>query len=393
VNAKRPPIYFSSTWSLVTVGDTHACRNIDEGLNMNRLAPLFTLLPLLAAGLGIAQDRPQGPPPYTEQQNPPNAGGWRKVGEPPPQPADSPAPAYEQDQNQRYPNEAAGPRNDQYQNGRPGPRNDPYQNGRPDPRDEQNYQVPPRLTLRSGTFVTVRMNQPLSSDRNQPGDAFSATLVNPVVVDGVVVAQPGETVGGRVSEAQKAGRVEGTSRLAIQLTDLTLADGTPVPIRSQLISRRGPTSEGRDAGAIAGTTALGAAIGAGADWGRGAAIGAGAGAVIGTIGVLLTRGHPTVIYPESVLTFRIEEPVTISTERAPQAFRYVEPNEYDRPSYAANRPPPPPRARVGYAYPPPPPPYYYPRPYYYGPSFGFYYGSGFYRGPRYYLGRRYYRRW
>src|ERR1700681_4143568 len=100
---------------------------------MRRSAPLFTLLPLLAAAIVVAQDQPQGPP-YAEQRNPPNAGGWRKVGEPPPQPADSPAPAYEPDQNQRYPNEAAGPQNGQYQNGRPAPRNDQYQNGRPDPR-------------------------------------------------------------------------------------------------------------------------------------------------------------------------------------------------------------------------------------------------------------------
>ena len=161
------------------------------------------------------------------------------MGEPPPQPVGSPAPAYEPDQNERYPNEAAGP-----QNGRPGPRNDQYQNGRPDPRDERNYQVPAKLTLRPGTFVTVRMNQPLSSDRNQAGDAFSATLVNPVVVDGVVVAERGQTVGGRVTQSQKAGRVEGTSRLGVQLTDLTLVDGTPVALRSQFISRSGPTSTG-----------------------------------------------------------------------------------------------------------------------------------------------------
>ena len=48
--------------------------------------------------------------------------------------------------------------------------------------------VPPQLTIKPGTFVTVRIDQPLSSDRNQQGDTFSATLARPVVVDGVVVA-------------------------------------------------------------------------------------------------------------------------------------------------------------------------------------------------------------
>jgi type IV secretion system protein VirB10 len=159
--------------------------------------------------------------------------------------------------------------------------------------------------------VTVRLNQTVSSDRNHAGDAFSATLVRPIVVDGVVVAQRGQTLGGRVAEATKAGRIEGTSRLAIQLTDLTLVDGQQVPIQSQFASRAGGTSVGRDAGAIAGTTALGAAVGAAADWGTGAAIGAGAGAAASIIGVLLTRGRPSVIYPESVLTFRIQAPVLI----------------------------------------------------------------------------------
>jgi len=133
----------------------------------------------------------------------------------------------------------------------------------------------------------------------------------------------------------------------VQLTELTLVDGQQEPIQSQMIDRKGPTSAGRDAGAIAGTTALGAAIGAGVDYGRGAAIGAGAGAAAGIIGVLLTRGRPSVIYPESVLTFRLEAPVSFSTERAPQAFRYVDSQDYGRfpapaPRRAELAPPPPP---------------------------------------------------
>jgi hypothetical protein len=241
------------------------------------------------------------------------------------------------------------------------------------------------------------VNQPLSSDTNQAGDAFSATLVRPLVVDGVVVAEPGQTVGGRVVEAKKAGHVEGVARLGVQLTDLTLIDGQQVSIQSQLISRSGPTSVGRDAGAIAGTTALGAAIGAGADWGRGAAIGAGAGAVLGTIGVLVTRGHPSVIYPEQVLTFRIEAPVTISTVNSPQAFHFVQPNEYDQsynqqsqPNQYASAAPPPPPPYYGSYYGYPAPyygyPYAYGYPYYWGPGISFYFGPGYWGGGRYYRG-------
>ena len=246
------------------------------------------------------------------------------------------------------------------------------------------YSVPTTLTIKPGTFVTVRINQWLSSDRNQQGDSFFATLAEPVIVDGVVVAQRGQTVSGRVTDAQKAGRVEGTSKLGLELTGLTLVDGQQLPIQSQMINRNGTTSVGRDAGAVAGTTALGAAIGAGADWGRGAAIGAGAGAAAGIIGVLLTRGRPTVVYPESVLTFRLAAPAIVATDRAPQAFRSVDNRDYGNNGGYGQRPAP----RLAVA----PPPSQAPLPYYYGPSYYPYYpyypygglGLSVYVGPRYY---------
>ncbi|MFL6414171.1 MAG: hypothetical protein ACJ74Y_00655 [Bryobacteraceae bacterium] len=247
--------------------------------------------------------------------------------------------------------------------------------------------VPPQLSVAPGTFITVRVNQFLSSDRNQQGDPFSASLIQPLVVNGVVVAEPGQTIAGRVVEVQKAGRVEGTSRLRVELTELTLVDGQQIPIQTQLIDRRGDTSVGRDVAGVAGTAGLGAAIGAAAGWGRGAAIGAGAGAAVGVLGVLITRGEPSVIVPEQALTFRLEAPVTIYTDRAPQAFRYVQPNEYNRPTYSQS------------PYPATPPQYSaapYARPYpYYGPAYyGYPYYSPFYYGPTFsiFMGSRYYGR-
>jgi len=249
---------------------------------------------------------------------------------------------------------------------------------------------PAQLTVKAGTFVTVRINQALSSDKNQPGDAFTATLVRPVVVDGFVVAQPGQTLAGRVAEAVKAGRAKGVSHLGIQLTELTFADGQQAPIQSELVTRTGSTSEGRDAAAIGTTTGVGAAIGAAAAGGPGAAIGAGAGAVASTIGVLLTRGNPTIIRPEQVLTFRINSDIVVATDRAPQAFHPVGPADYNQPQLQVSRPGgyAPPAAAPGYAvgypyvygY-----PYGYGYPYYWGPSVGVYFGGyGRYGGYRHF---------
>ncbi len=242
--------------------------------------------------------------------------------------------------------------------------------------------------------MTVRVDQYLSSDKNKAGDGFSATLARPLVADGLIIARRGQTLGGQVIDAKKAGRVKGVSHLQIALGSLTLADGQQVPVQTQLTSITGTTSNGRDAGAIVTTTGTGAMIGAAADWGTGAAIGAGAGLVAGMVGVLVTRGRPTVIYPESQLTFRLARPVTFSTERAPQAFLDARTLETQQAAMQGMRqgPPqgPPPPGYAGAPYPYPPPYYYGPYPYYWGPSFGLFWGPGYY-GHGFY-GRGYFRR-
>jgi hypothetical protein len=395
-------------------------------LNVTQRAASVMLTALLVfPSFAFSQDPPTPPsqaPNYDSQSAPaaapPSTGGWKRVGDPAAQTQSAPDngvpmaapppgdpnmsapngyPTYGQPTGQppyaqQQPNQAPDP------NYRPMPNYPQQQSNYPPPQQQSYQQVPPVLTMPAGTFLTVRVNQLLSSDRNQAGDGFSATLVKPLVVNGVVVAEPGQTLGGHVVEAVKAGRVEGVARLGVQITDLNIVDGQQLPIQSSLVSRTGPTTVGRDAAAIGGTTALGAIIGAAAGWGKGAAIGAGAGAAVGIIGVLVTRGAPSVLYPEQILTFRVEAPLTIATDRAPQAFRYVQPGEYDRPVYSQAPPMQGPGYYAGAAY-PAPAPYYYGSPYpYYGYGYGYGYGYPYYGGPgfslflgggRYYGGRYY----
>jgi hypothetical protein len=218
---------------------------------------------------------------------------------------------------------------------------------------------PAQLTIPAGTWISVRNDQRLSSDHNQAGDTFTATLAQPLVANGFVVARRGQILSGRVVEAEKAGKVKGTSHLGLELTDIALVDGQQLPVRTQLIQYSGGTSQGRDASAIGTTTALGAAVGAAADGGFGAGVGAAAGAAASTIGVLLTRGRATEIYPETTLTFRTTEPVTVATN---QAFQPVQQGDYGQAA------PPRPTLRVR------PRPVYAPYPYLYGPGF---YGPSF----------------
>ncbi|HWF39276.1 MAG TPA: hypothetical protein VG322_12190 [Candidatus Acidoferrales bacterium] len=251
--------------------------------------------------------------------------------------------------------------------------------------------VPPVLVLPVGTMIQVRTDQWLSTDRNLVGDGFNATLAQPIVVDGWVVARRGQAILGRVSLSQKAnGSNHNTSQLGLQLSELTFADGQLLPIQTQLSQSGTGPDRGQQAGTVATTTGVGAIIGAIVGRGPGAAIGAGIGAIAG-LGIITNTGRPTVIPPETILTFRLNEAVTMSTVKSPFAFRQIGSVDY---SGAMNSNRPQLNRRDSNAYPPPPPPPYYGYPYspyypgwgYYPPvSLGFGYGWGW--GPGYY-GRR-----
>ena len=116
-------------------------------------------------------------------------------------------------------------------------------------------QVPPTLVLPAGTVIQVRTNQWLSTDRNIVGDGFYATLAQPIVVDGWVVALRGQSILGRVSLSQKAnGSNHNTSQLGLQLSELTFADGQLLPIQTQLSQSATGPNRGQQVGTVVTTT-------------------------------------------------------------------------------------------------------------------------------------------
>ena len=174
--------------------------------------------------------------------------------------------------------------------------------------------APNRVTIQAGTTLNVRIGETLSSKRNQAGDTFLATLDQPLVVDGFVIAERGARLEGRVVEADQGGKVQGTAHLSVELSKLNTADGQHIRITTSSYVKKAGSSAGSDAAKIGAGAAIGAAIGAIAGGGKGAGIGAGIGGAAGAGDVLLTRGKPAEIPVETRLTFRINDPVEL-TER------------------------------------------------------------------------------
>lgn len=171
--------------------------------------------------------------------------------------------------------------------------------------------TPRKVTIPAGTLISVRLAETLSSEKNQPGDRFTATLDQPLIVEGLILAERGARVEGRVLEVQRAGRVRGLASLKIHLVRLHTADGQEVEIHTEPFGRTAEATTRSDAAKIGAGAAIGAAIGAIAGGGRGAAIGAGVGGAAGTGTVMATRGKPAVLENETRLSFRLQEPVTL----------------------------------------------------------------------------------
>lgn len=191
----------------------------------------------------------------------------------------------------------------------------------PAPREPEYVTPPPppppqprQVTLNAGMLVPVRLVDGLSSERNNPGDGFAGTLDQPLKADGLVIAERGARVEGRVVSADRGGKVKGVSSLAVELTRVHLSDGQTISIHTDSFERHAEATHGQDAAKVGAGAAVGAIIGAIAGGGKGAAIGAGVGGGAGAGDVLLTRGKPATLPSETRIQFRLSAPITV-TER------------------------------------------------------------------------------
>ncbi len=169
----------------------------------------------------------------------------------------------------------------------------------------------PRVAhLQAGQTLTIRTTRLLTTKSMKTGEPFSAILEEPITVNEWTVAKAGAKVDGRITEADKGGRVKGKASLSVELTSLTLADGRKIEIVTSPVGAEAATNKSGDAKKIGVGAAAGAGIGAIAGGGKGAAIGGLIGAGAGTA----MRGDDAEIPAESVLTLELRSPVTIEEQ-------------------------------------------------------------------------------
>lgn len=167
-------------------------------------------------------------------------------------------------------------------------------------------------TLPAGTELTIRVNENIESQ--EAGRTFDAQIAQAVVdADGDMLIPEGARAQLVVTEVSDGG-VAGTRTMMLALQSITV-NGQNVEIATEGQQQRGNEGLGanrRTAEAVGGGAALGAIIGAAIGGGQGAAAGAAIGAGAGATAQVLTRGEEVRVPAETILTFRLSQPITIA---------------------------------------------------------------------------------
>jgi hypothetical protein len=165
------------------------------------------------------------------------------------------------------------------------------------------------MTIPAGAQLTVRTNQAIDV-QNAQGQVFSGSVDQDVPGENGSVAIP------RGSDVELVVREIDNNEMALDL-DSVVVNGQRYALESAESSvsneKEGLGANKRTGKYVGGGALLGAIIGGIAGGGKGAAIGAITGGAAGAGAQVLTRGKNISVPAESLLTFRLDQPLRLNT--------------------------------------------------------------------------------
>ena len=183
-------------------------------------------------------------------------------------------------------------------------------------------------TIPSGTQLAIRTDEQITADSQSVGQTYQAEIAQDVVdQNGRVVIPKGSPARLTVANVSSGTMGVGNNQVALALQsvningrDYVLQTNTQTAAGDRGIGKNKRTGEYVGGGAVLGTV-----IGAIAGGAKGAVIGAIAGGAAGGGAQVLTRGKEVKVPAESVLTFRLDQPVQLSAFQQPSST-YPNPN-------------------------------------------------------------------
>jgi hypothetical protein len=173
------------------------------------------------------------------------------------------------------------------------------------------------VTLPAGTQISVRTDQEIQSENAQPGATYPARITEDITDTNGAVAIPRGAQASLVIRDMREGDTLKGGNFVLDLDSLQINNRRYMVSTTDMErgNSQGIGANRRTAEMVGGGAALGTLLGAIAGGGKGAAIGAIAGAAAGGGVQVLTKGDKIRVPAETVLNFRLDQPLTLREAR------------------------------------------------------------------------------
>jgi hypothetical protein len=188
---------------------------------------------------------------------------------------------------------------------KPAPRKQPGTKPPSNPAPQQ----APGVTVPAGTAIHIAVDAQISSETAQPGDTWTGTVKEPVIIGTAAPIPAGSVVSGVITGSEPAKK--GSRALLVLAVRSVTVNGTEHSVSASADSIIAGSTRARNLGAIAGGAAAGALIGKAVGGGKGALVGALLGGGAATGAVASTKGYQVVLKPGTEVTFTVNESVVM----------------------------------------------------------------------------------
>ncbi len=200
-------------------------------------------------------------------------------------------------------------------------------------------------TIPSGTQLSVRTDEQISADAQSVGQTYQGEIAQDVMdQNGRVVIPKGSPARLTIANMSSGTMGVGNNQVALALQSVTV-NGRDLLLQSDTQTASGDRGIGankRTGEYVGGGAVLGTVIGAVAGGAKGAILGAVLGGAAGGTAQVLTRGKEVKVPAESVLTFRLDQPVSLngSMRNSYPNSQYPNSSNYPSSNYPQNSNPP-----------------------------------------------------
>lgn len=185
-------------------------------------------------------------------------------------------------------------------------------------------------SIPAGSVLQCRLTQTLSTRLNAQGDAFTANVSEPVVIDGREVIPAGARIEGRIGQIQRPGRIRGVGEMRLWAEKVVMPDGASYTLSAILAAVYGTEAKvhGEEGGLKGPNSRLrtveevGAGVGGGGLVGTifggftGTIVGGAIGGAAGFLDTMRKRGPDLALPAGTQLNFQLTRELEVQSEVA-----------------------------------------------------------------------------